>query len=553
MSLRVPFIFLFIAALTNTLTPAKQTDKVRSQSAPQAAAEDAEPNDPLGRSTPHGTVFGFLQTAQSAKYKEATQYLQLSKKERATEGERLARQLHDLMDSAFVGRVGRISDRREGSVQVGVPPDHERIGVFRLSGSETDVDLVRVSDPSAGDIWLFSSKTLAAVPDLFAQIETNQIESELPRFLVTDRFLHTPLWRLMVFVLLIPVSFAVAWGMVKLLGGGQRLWLRWRGRRVPEGGRGSLAAPATLVLTVVFHQIGVRLLGVALLIQVYYQRFASVVLIAGAGWLVFRLINRWGERARVMALAGSEDRSAIVLLGQRILKAVVAIIAALVMLSILGFDMTTALAGLGIGSIAIAFAAQKTLENLLGGVSILSDEVIRVGELCRIGDTEGAIEDISLRSTRIRTLDRTELSVPNGQLASMNVVNLSRRDKHLFRTKIALRCETSPDQLQALLTEMEALLRRHPKVDPNVARVRLMGFGESSLDVEINCHVLTSDWNEFLAIRQGLLLQIMTLVTDSGTEFAFPSRTVYLAHDQGWDPQLMRSLEKNGSAPRNHR
>lgn len=543
---RVAFICFLIAASANNQTSAKQIDKVRTQSATQTNSDATEPNDPLGRSTPHGTVFGFLQAAQSEKYKDAAQYLQLSKKERNSEGEHIARQLHALMDGAFVGRVGKTSDRREGSVQVGVPQDHERIGVFRLNDSEADVDLVRVSDPSAGDIWLFSSKTLADVPELSRQIETSEVESELPRFLATERILHTPLWRLIAFVLLIPISFGLAWGIVKLVRIVLRVWMRWRNYPVLEDVHNSFAAPTTLVLTVVFHQIGISFLGLALLIRTYYQRVMGLLVVAGLAWLVFRLIGRWGERARLRALEGSGYRSgSLVLLGQRILKAVVAIGMLLAMFSILGFDMTTTVAGLGVGSVAIAFAAQKTLENLFGGVSVLGDEVIRVGETCRIGDKIGVVKDISLRSTSIRMLDRTELSVPNGQLANMNVENLSRRDKHLFRTKIGLRCETSPDQLRSLLREMRFLLDRHPKVDPSVARVRFVGFGESSLDVEIFCHVLTVDWNEFLGLREELLLQIMEQVAEAGVELAFPSRTVYIAHDQAWDPHLMRSAERN--------
>src|SRR5262249_58305414 len=128
----------------------------------------------------------------------------------------------------------------------------------------------------------------------------------------------------------------------------------------------------------------------------------------GAAWLVFGLINRWAERARSLARENSGYRSAaIILLGQRILKVVAVIVFVLVTLSILGFDMTTAIAGLGIGSIAVAFAAQKTLENLIGGISILSDQVIRVGDVCRLGDKVGTVEDISLGSTRIRTPEDT--------------------------------------------------------------------------------------------------------------------------------------------------
>jgi MscS family membrane protein len=483
-------------------------------------------------------VFGFLQAAQSGKYQEAAKYLQLSNSERAIHGERLAEQLHELMSSAFVGRVGAISDHPEGSVQEGVPRDHERIGVLRFDDSETDVDLVRVSAPSGSEIWLFSSELLAKVPDLSDRIEISEVESKLPNFLETKQVLSTPLWRLIAFVLLIPISLGVSWGIAHLVRAGQRVWLRWRHHAFLEDVHDSLAAPATIILTVVLHLVGVHFLRIPLLIRVYYQRVAAIVLIAGTAWLVLRLISRWGERARIKTLATSGYRSgSILLLGQRILKVLVGIVALLIMINILGFDMTAAIAGLGIGSVAIAFAAQKTLENLLGGISIIGDEVIRVGEVCRIGGQIGTIEDISLRSTRIRTLDRTELSVPNGQLANMNVENLSRRDASLFQANIGLRYETSLDQLRLLLKQIPSLLRHHPKVDSNFIRVRFVGFGESSLDIEINCHILTSSLEEFLAIREELLLRIIDVIAEAGVVLALPSRTVYLTHDRCSDAQ----------------
>ena len=526
----------------------KGNNKGEPQSAPEASAE-AEASDRLGRSTPHGTAFGFLQATQNGKYKEATQYLQLSKKERANGGEQIAYQLHELMDNAFVGRVGAISDNREGSVQIDVPRDHERIGIFRINGKETNVDLVRVADPVAGDVWLFSSEILAEVPTLFSQIESSELESRLPRFLSTTQLLSTPLWRLVSFVLLIPISFVLSWGIVHLARAGQRIWLRWRYHQLLEDVHNSMAAPATLILAVVVHQIAVYFLGLPLLLRLYYQRITGTILVAGIAWLVFRLINRWGERERVRSLAGPEHRrSAIVLLGQRIVKVLVVIVAVLGMLSILGFDMATALAGLGIGSLAIAFAAQKTLENLFGGISILGDEVIRVGEVCRVDEKVGTVEDISLRSTRIRTLDRTELSVPNGKLANMNLENLSRSENSSFRTTIGLRHETSADQLRLLLKEIPALLLRHPKVDPRVARVRFVGFGESSLDIQINCHILTGDFNEFLGIREELLLQIMDLVADAGTGFSVPSRTVSVRQDQHLEYQSAVELARERTA-----
>ena len=521
---------------------ADQVEKSKSQNSTPAEEAAEETKDPLGRSTPHGTVFGFLQAAQGGKNKEAAQYLQLSKEERDTVGEDLAYQLHELMDNSFVGRVGAISDKPEGSPQNGVSQDHERIGVFRINGNETRVDLVRTYDPKAGEIWLFSSDVLTKVPELYGQIENSEIESGLPRFLSTRRILSTPLWRLVAWLLLIPIAFALAWGGVHLLRAGQRMWLRWRHHPFLEDVHQSIAGPAILILTVVFHQIGVHFLGIPLLIRVYYRQLTGVLLVAGAAWLIFRLINRWGERARVMAAEDSGYHSgSILLLGQRIVKALVVIAALLAMFSILGFDMTTAIAGLGIGSIAIAFAAQKTLENLFGGISILGDQVIRVGETCRIDNKVGVVEDISLRSTRIRTLDRTELSVPNGELANMNLENISRQDKSLFRTTIGLRHETSPAQLRSLLTKMRTLIFQHPKVGSEAARVRLIGIGENSLDVEINCYILTSDMGVFLAIREELLLRIMDLVADASMEFARPSRVLYLTKEGGADARSAKA------------
>ena len=515
------------------------------QSIPQAVDKILSPSstvngtqtqvvDPLGRSTPRGTVVGFLQAAQSGNYKLAADYLQLTKNQRASHGENLARDLHMLMDRAFTGKVNMISEKREGSVQVGVPADRERIGAFQVDSSEYDVVLAREVDPTVGDVWLFSSTTLDDVPDLAGQLKIRSVEPGLPTFLVSHRVLSAPLWIWVAFLLMIPIAYGISWLLIRFARIGKHSWGTWRNHPEPNSAESSLAPPATLILTDILHQIGIAFLGLPLLYRVYYHQATGVVLVASLGWLVFRWINRWAERERLRAMLGTGLRQgSLILLGQRMFKVLVAIVIGLTILRILNFDMTTAVAGLGITSLAIAFAAQKSLENLFGGIMVLSDEVIRVGETCRLGDKVGTVEDISLRSTRIRTPDRVELSVPNGVLANMNVENLSRRDKNLFQTKIGLRYETTPEQMRSILESISRLLTQHPKVDPTVKRVRFIGFGESSLDLEIFCLILTRDWNEFMEIREGLLLKIMDLVNDAGTGFAFPSRTLYLTQDVG--------------------
>ena len=526
-------IIVLLVARTGQ-TQDKEAGKAGNRSGQENSAPNAEPGDPWGRSTPHGTLVGFLQAAQNHRYDDASQYLQLSKKEKAASGERIARQLHTLLDESFVGRIGAVSDNPQGSPQAGVPPNHERIGVFRVNGQETDADLVRVSDPTAGETWLFSSQTLASLPALAGEVHESAIESLIPRFMVREHLLGTPLWRWAAFLLLIPVSLGIAWGLVSLLNAGRSVWLRWRRHPVLRDFYKTVAPPVRFILTVAFHWIGIAMLGFSLLFRDFYRRFAGLALAFGVLWLAIRLINRWAEQARLKALEGPGYHSAaVILLGQRILKVIAVIVGVLAVLSISGVDISAAMAGLGIGSLAIAFAAQKTLENLLGGISILGDQVIRVGEACRIGEHEGTVEDISLRSTRIRTLAGSELSVPNGQLANMNVENLTRRDMRRFYAKFGLRQETSPDQLRSLLDKMRALLRQHPKVDPNAARVRFVGFGESSLDVEIDCNMLIPNLHEFFAVREELYLGIMDLIVQVGSGLASPARILYEPPDSG--------------------
>ncbi|HKD60297.1 MAG TPA: mechanosensitive ion channel family protein [Terracidiphilus sp.] len=422
----------------------------------------------------------------------------------------------------------------------------------RASARGAGNTFVPVFDSSLGIVW--RSGRISDVAELYGQeiVEGRKIESRLPRFLVTERVFGTSLWRWIFFLLLFLPALAVSWGVVSLLRRAIRMWMRWRPHPVLQNLHDSIAAPAKLVLTILFHRIGVALLGLPVPFREHYAGFVGIVLTAGMAWLTVRLIGHWAERVQVTASADSSGGGSIVVLGERFLKVLVAVVAALLIFSMAGFDITTAIAGLGIGSVALALAAQKTLENLLGGISIMADRVMHVGDLCRIGGTIGRVEAINLRSTRIRTLDSTELSIPNGQLAIMNIENLSRYDKSSFITKLQLRRETTPDQLRALMTEVRVFLYEHPKVDPDVVRVRLIGFGESSLDVEIFCHILTGNPNEFFAIREELLLRIMDLINRSGTALALPSRALLINQDQGlnqeWFPLTKQSAHERRGA-----
>ena len=527
------------------LSPAAVAQLLPTQlTAPASGSANSGASDPLGRDTPSGTVFGFLQAAQSGNYSTAAQYLQLSNARRLTQGEDLATKLKLVMDRAFTGDLRAISNQREGPPQEGIPLDRQRIGVLSAGDIEDNLDLARVSDPSGARLWLISSETLAKVPELYEQLQVRQVETRLPGFLVQHQLAGMPIWQWLAILLAIPFAAALGWLAVKILKFPRYLWLRKRKQTLSPAWT-AISSPLWLVLGTLIHMFCVKYLRLPLLPQHYYQITIGVVLIVGFNWLLWRILQQLSRRVRERAIdSGRTGTGSVMLLGERILKALILILALFLILSALGFNMTTALAGLGIGGIAVAFAAQKTLENLFGGISLLGDEVIHVGDVCRFGDRIGTVEDISLRSTRVRTPERTQLSIPNGSLATMNLENLSRRDKILFNTKLSLRYETTSDQLRYVLAQIRRLFYEHPKVETDGARIRFIGYDNSALTLEVFCYTLTRDVAEFLAIQEDLLLRIMDIVEASGTSIAFPARVIYLGRDPGLDQDKTAAVSR---------
>ena len=222
----------------------------------------------------------------------------------------------------------------------------------------------------------------------------------------------------------------------------------------------------------------------------------------------------------------------------------------------IGFPVLGLMAGFGVGGIAVALAVRPTLENLIGGLILLTDRPVRVGDFCSVGDHTGTVEAVGLRSTMIRGLDRTLISIPNASFADMEIVNWARCDRMLIRATIGLRYETEADHLRFVLAKLREMFQRHPRIEQDTVRVRFAGYGASSLDVDLRVYALTRDWNDFYAIREDVYLRVSEIVRESGTGFAFPSQTLYLGRDEGLDEDLVRnardevaSWRKSGELP----
>jgi MscS family membrane protein len=489
------------------------------------------PTDALGRSTPYGTVFGFLQAAQSGNYSIAAQYLQMSAARRQSEGETLAANLKFVMDRAYAGSLKNVSTVPEGTPQEGIPPNRQKLGSMSSGDVETDLELVRVSDPIVGKIWLISAETLEKIPELYDQVNARKVETRLPQWVVKHQLAGMPLWQWFGLLLIIPVAAAAGWLLLVLFEFPIRWWARRRGQ-TELGQWYEVSGPAWLFVGTTIHRILAHYLGMPLLQRHYYVQVTAVALIIGTMWIVWRVIRWFLRRVRNRALAhGHSGTGSLMLLGERIIKAIVFVMAIFLIMGVLGFNLSTALAGVGIGTLAVGFGAQQTIANLFGGVSVLGDEVMRVGDVCKFGDRTGTVEDIGLRSTRVRTEERTLLAIPNGTVAAINVENLSRRDKILFKTVLALHADTSPDQVRYVLSEIRGVLSSQPKIEASTARVRLTEVTPSSISVELVCYVLTREFDVFATAREDLLLRIMKFVEDSGTSLASASQTLYLSGD----------------------
>jgi MscS family membrane protein len=247
-------------------------------------------------------------------------------------------------------------------------------------------------------------------------------------------------------------------------------------------------------------------------------------------WTAFRGIDLAQSvlERRSWAVGRPSSRS-LLRIGARFAKVTVLAIAGIVALAQLGVSVASLVAGLGIGGLAVALAAQKTLENLFGTLSIGVDQPMREGDVVKLYDIVGEVERIGLRSTRIRTADRTIVTVPNGDLANQRIESFTVRDRLRFATTIGLVYGTTSQQVRAILAALEAILRGHPKIWPDAVVVRLKELGASSLDIEVVAWFQTTSWPELQAIRQDILLDFMTAIERQGSSLAFPTRTIHIA------------------------
>jgi len=481
----------------------------------QAPAPPTPAADPLNRTTPQSSVLGLLEACHAHDYARAMRYLdfrQIPPDQRGKEATQLARQLGDILDNSALD-ITTLSADPLGDVADGLPFTRERLFSCNINGQNQSIELERVTFKSGRRVWLVAADKLWLIPQIHQVAAETPFERKLPQPLVTIEIFETALWR-WIALLAMGAAFWYAAGLL--------MFLAAHLSRAVFDVRPFRRSVRTF-LTAVAFRASMSLAAPSALPRLYLQRAVELACFLSLAWVVGALID-WGtERWRSRLDQRAQSMSYSVLpLGRQVLKLTVLMIAILSVLGEWGYNTSTILAGLGVGGLAVALAAQKTIENLFGGISVIGDRPVLVGDVCRVGSHSGTVMHIGLRSTRIRTADRTVVSIPNSQFSSMDLENFSARDRTWFHQTLSLRRDSTAQKMLQVLASLTDILHTHPKVDGGKIPVRFINVGTYSFDVEISAYVLTADADEFLAIQQELLLKILQTLESSGVKLAVP-------------------------------
>jgi MscS family membrane protein len=501
------------------------------------------PVDDFDRGTPRRAVAGFLKAAHADDYRRAAEYLDLGGLPvdvAKSLGAQLARHLKIVLDQKLPINIDTLSDSPAGHLQDGLPPDMEEVGAIETPGGAVHIRLQRVPREDGVEIWKISAASLAAIPDLYKRYGYGLLGELLPRVFVETEFLDTQLRQWLALLILISLGYGLGVLFTTLA-----LRLLWRRHRELVSVLNRLVVqPVRLLILVLFLSIGRRPLQLSLTVDRILTALEEILLIFAITWVILRALESFEAIVRSHALR----RNKAILLPllpvvRKSAKILIAALAGVAVLHSFGVNVITVLAGLGIGGIAVALAMQKTLGDFIGGITLYADQPVLVGEFCRFGGTVGTVEEVGLRSTRVRTLDRTVVTIPNSEFSNLQIENFTRRDRIWYHPTIRLCCETTPDQIRYILVEVHRMLYAHPKVDSGSARIRFAGFGSASLDLEIFSYVTVTDYGEYLEIAEDLNLRIMDIVAAAGSSLALPSQMTYLEKRRSVDFDRARAAE----------
>ncbi|UWY27373.1 mechanosensitive ion channel family protein [Flavobacterium sp. TR2] len=530
---RLLSFLLFLSVLM--ITPCKLEAQLLGGAKTTTEEPVKVPDDSLGRRTPQGTVNGFIKAIGDQNYLRASQYFMLSKRSYRKTAERIqiAKTFQQLLDQGGNFSPSSILSSKElGRVDDNLATGIDLVGNISTDKVDIQLYLENQSDDSQPALWLFSAETIEAILAADVSGEKTFLDRVLPKVLIEKKFGNVPIGHWGVVVIMTVVTYLLSrlliFVFIFLL---QKVWKKAdseKGNAIIE----AFTLPVQMYLTVILFVAFTQRMGISIIVR---QRFSIIIMTIG---IVAFLILLWRmtdfvsmfTRSRMTSRGRASAVSAVLFLS-RTMKAAIVVIGIIAILGIIGVDVTAGLAALGIGGIALALGAQKTIENFVGSVSLIADQPLRVGDYCRVDDIKGTVESIGMRSTTLRTAARSIVTIPNGQLSASKIENYAHRDRFIFNPILGFRMETTPDQMRYLLVEIKSLLYAHPAVLNSTPIVRFTGITADSLKVEITAYIEAINFETSQEAQEDLLLRMMDIIEKSGTSLAYPSQTLYMARD----------------------
>lgn len=496
-----------------------------SQAQPQT--QPVENGDPLGRDTPRGSFTGFLDAAENFEWERAAAYLDLRNLPadvRRIDGATLAQELDFVLKRSFATNPDLLSVHPEGQPFDGLPEYRDELARIKTVDGDVVLLLQHVPGPGTEFIWKISNATVAQIPMLYEMYSypawVDWIRSELPQDI---SFLGWELFKWVIvlafLLVLVPLLVLSGWLLARLISKPSR--------PLYTDIKKTLMGPLVALITAYSAGWMATELGLGATAQKVVG--ARTMLTIAWVWMIWKMIDLWRARRRLRYERSGRTDSAV--LGRPLantLKLASLVIALVIWLTNAGFNLTTVLAGLGVGGVAVALALQKPIEDLLGALSLYSQQQLQTGDFCRYQNTVGQIEEIGLRTTRFRTLANTLVSVPNSQLALGVIENITARTKILYDASLRLRYDTSADQLQRITADLTKLCHEDERIEGDTVRIRVTEFADNAIIISLRIFALTRSFDEYLEITEAVNLAILRIIQAAGAHFAQGAQSVFI-------------------------
>lgn len=503
----------------------QQTEEVVLKKLAEAPVKG--PYDEFNRITPRSSLVALALAVRDKDYERAINYLDLRNlpfsTEKKLDGQELVRKLVVVAKRAMTIDFEDMSESPKGHLDDGLPAYRDRITTLKTKDGPVDILMQRVPRGDGISVWKISNATVAKIPELDAEFGYGLIGDKMSYLFPSYVIFGFELWQLVMLIGLLFIAYVFAFVATYII---IRL-LQKNPRFNKERLQKFIAGPLRFLILILIFRAGFDMIAPSLTARALFE--ARTFLIIAIYWVLLGVVDviiyRLADR---MKRNGQDD--AIVLLRPAAtgVKLTLALIAVIIWMDNLGYDVTTIIAGLGVGGIAVALAAQKSLENLIGSITIYASQPVRVGDFCKFEDTLGTVEEIGLRATQLRTLARTVVHIPNALFASGVVENLTQRDKILYRTRLRLSLEDTPDQVRQVLERIRLLIDDDELIDEENSRVRFLEFGEYAQELELYVYIKTSDFAVYLEHREAINLAIHDIVESAGVKLVVPTRASYL-------------------------